>query len=89
MTLSAAMARYYLNLYNHGGPVLDEEGHEVRDLEAARAQAIAGIRSILAEELLHGRLDLGGRMEIVDESGRILATIPFREAVIVHPEEEP
>jgi hypothetical protein len=72
--------RFYLHLFNRLGSALDEEGVEVADLEAAEARAVDGIRSILADEAKVGRLDLDGRIEIADESGAIVRTVPFEDA---------
>ncbi len=53
----------------------------------AREIAVDGIRSVLAEEVRHGRLDTHGRMEIADERGQVLAVIRFSEAIALRLEE--
>jgi hypothetical protein len=75
------MARFYLHIRNGGGFSEDLEGLELPDLEAARLQAIDGIRSVLSEEARHGQIDLAGSIEIVDGDGNILLVVPFNEAV--------
>ena len=75
------MPRFHLNLFNDVGPVLDPEGMDFPDLPAARAEAIRNIRSILSEEVLKGRLDLHGRIEIADLSGTVCAIVRFKEAI--------
>ena len=75
------MPRYHLNLFNGDGAAPDEEGQDLIDLTAARAEAIRGIRSLLADELLRGSIALGGRIEIADGGGLVLQTIHFAEAV--------
>ena len=77
------MPRYHFNIDNGIGFVADEEGRELPDLETARAEGFRGIRSILAEDVLHGRIDLAGRLEVIDEAGVLLLTIPFADAVDV------
>ncbi len=77
------MPRYFLHLHNHLGFVCDEEGRELPDLAAARREAVLGIRSLLAEELRRGTIDLRGRLEVASEEGEILAVIRFSEAVDV------
>lgn len=79
------MARFYLHLRNGCGLSEDTEGQELPDLAAARQQAIDGIRSILGEEVRHGAIDFAGYVEIADADGNILLTVPFREAVDLHP----
>ncbi|TFI56592.1 hypothetical protein E2493_19505 [Sphingomonas parva] len=54
---------------------------DLPDLAAARKKAIEGVRSMLSDEIKTGRIDLAGRIEITDESGNLLAEIPFEEAV--------
>lgn len=75
------MTRYFLNLHNRIGFVPDEEGRDFADLAAATADAVDGIRSLLAEEVRKGELDLGGRLEIADVSGQIVCVVQFAEAV--------
>lgn len=75
------MARYYLHINNGGGYSEDIEGQELADLDAARAAAIEGVRSLLSEEARQGQLDLSGKIEIADADGNILLIVPFSEAV--------
>jgi hypothetical protein len=74
--------RFHLNLYNDVIS-LDEEGVDLPDLEAARDAAIVNIRDVMRDELVKGHITLGHRVEIVNERGRILATVFFRDAVTV------
>jgi hypothetical protein len=83
------MPRYFLNIRNSSGFAEDEEGQELADLQAARAEAIAGIRSVLAEEIKRGVLDLRGQVEITDEAAALLAVVPYREALELQMEVEP
>ena len=75
------MPRYYLHICNGSGFVEDEEGQELADDEAARAQAIASARDIMAAEMRTGELDLSSFIEIEDERRSLLFTITFAEAV--------
>jgi len=75
------MPRYHFNVDNGTGFVADEEGRELPDLAAARAEGVKGVRSILAEDVLNGRIDLLGRLDIVDGAGKVLLAIRFAEAV--------
>ena len=60
---------------------LDEEGVELRDLEAAKRAALSGARGLASEQVLKGYLDLRHRVEVRDETGASLATVTFRDAV--------
>lgn len=75
------MSLFHMHIHHCGMLARDEEGLELLDLEAARREAVAGARSIMADELMNGRVCLGCRIEIEDSNGRLLATVPFREAV--------
>jgi len=75
------MPRFFLNIHNGLGFARDDEGIDLPNLEAARDKAIEGVRSILSEEIKGGALDLLGRIEITDDSGNILAQVPFSDAV--------
>lgn len=74
------MPLYYLHLRNSTGLVRDEEGHDLRDLDAARRAAVASIRSIIADEALQGRIDLRGEVEIADGADAVLLRVAFAEA---------
>lgn len=75
------MPRFFLHLRNHAGHIDDYEGQELADLEAARVQAIEGIRSLVSEEARHGVIDLRGSIEIADPRGNIVGVVTFSEAV--------
>ncbi len=75
------MPRFFLHIRNSTGLTVDEEGHEFPDLAMAEAEAINGIRSVLAEDLRSGVLDLRGQVEISDEAGKLVRIVRFREAL--------
>ena len=74
------MNRFFLNVINRVGSARDEEGVALESLAEAVARAKEGICSIIADEAKAGKIDLDGRVEIVDEGGTILAVVPFPEA---------
>ena len=75
------MPRFHLHLHNAHVEASDEEGHDLVDLAAARAMAVSGIRDFLGHEVMSGKMDLRGQIDIVDEGGVILLTVRFEEAV--------
>jgi hypothetical protein len=78
------MPHFYFHVHNSIGFIEDEEGRDLPDRSIARDEAIKGIRSILSEDVLGGVLDLGGRIDVVEEgSGDPALTVPFGEAVDV------
>jgi len=75
------MPLYHFNLLDDSGPLPDEEGRELPSLEAARSEGIRGARSIIADEVLEGRVDLRARIDITDGAGNILVAIPFADTI--------
>jgi len=67
------MPRFFFNIRDGYDVDEDEEGIELPDLEAARAEAIATVEELRDELRDAGNIEL----EIVDETGRRLLTIPF------------
>ncbi len=78
------MPRYFLHIHNAHGKVEDEEGVDVSSLSAASEIAVTGIRDLLAAETKNGAINLNGRVDIANEAGKILVSIPFEKAVKVH-----
>jgi hypothetical protein len=76
------MPRYFLDIVD-GTRIVDEEGQELPDIAAARAVAVAGARSIMREEIWKGRLPLKERIEIRDDRQKLVATVRFRDAVLI------
>lgn len=76
------MPRFYFHLRNDL-VVDDEEGIEVPDLAAAREYALFNARSLAAENVYKGHLNLSHRIEIADETQRIVGIVTFRDAVKV------
>lgn len=77
------MTRYFFNIFNDAD-VIDEEGIELPSLAAARNEAIRGARSMMADHLKAGKpITLRHRIDIADASGKVLATIPFRELITI------
>lgn len=74
------MPRFFFHIRNSNGLTPDEEGRQLPDAAAAREEALRGIRSIVADEALDGRLDLRGALDVADESGEALFSIAFAEA---------
>jgi hypothetical protein len=74
------MPLFFFNVYNDD-VTLDEEGAELRDAHAARAHAIKAARSLAADTVSRGHIVGHHRIEIEDESHKIIDTVRFDEAV--------
>jgi len=77
------MPRFYLHVCNGSGFVEDEEGVELADVAAARAEAIKGLRDLMAGDLRSGTLNMASFVEIEDERHQLVTTVTFLEAVQV------
>jgi hypothetical protein len=76
------MPRFFFHLYNDM-VARDEEGKEFPSLRAAHENAIREARQLACASVLEGHLTLKHRIEIADESGQVLATVRFGDAVEV------
>ena len=80
---SGTVPRFYFHLHNDMD-VVDEEGVELPDLEAARSHAVRQARVTFAETARDaGHVVLHHRIDVEDEQGTVLATVKFGEAVKV------
>jgi hypothetical protein len=75
------MPRYFLHIHNAHGKAEDEEGIEASSLSEASEIAITGIRDLLAAEVRNGAINFAGRLDIANEAGKVLLSIPFADAV--------
>jgi len=74
------MARFFFHLRDCSGELIDEEGTELPSLAAAREKALEAARDILSHEMKAGRLNLSCRIDIADEQGRVVGSLPLRDA---------
>jgi hypothetical protein len=75
--------RYYMHYRNGLGRIEDEDGRELADDKAARREAIAGARDIMAADVRIGHLDMTAHIEVEDEAHKPLFTIGFADVVTV------
>lgn len=74
------MARFHFHIKNDiDAP--DEEGLEFANLAAAHLQAMDYARDLAAAAVRQGRLDLKHRIEIEDDTGKVLMTVTFADAI--------
>ena len=72
---------FFFHMRDEDWLVEDPEGSELPDLDAARAKAAAVACDYLAERLAAGEALNFQRVEIWDDGGRMLQTVPFPEAL--------
>ena len=75
------MPRFYFHICDGAGFVEDEEGREMRDADAARAEAVKGARGLMADDLQRGTLALSSFVEVEDENHHLLFTISFKDMI--------
>jgi hypothetical protein len=74
--------RFFFHIYDDA-VFIDEDGLDLADAEAARLTALAGARSLMCDQLKAGRLSLHHRIEVEDEKGDAVLSLPFAEAVAI------
>ena len=70
------MPRFFFNIRDGHDLDEDDEGVELPDVEAARAEAFATVEELRGELRDAGNIEL----EITDETGRRVLTVPFFRA---------
>jgi hypothetical protein len=79
------MPRYFMHLIDSVDETLDPEGVEL-PAEAVPGAALMAARDCIAGDVSTGRIDLHCRIDVHDESGKLVHSLPFAEAVqIVQP----
>lgn len=71
------MPLYYFNINHNGRVVPDEEGSDLPDLKAAVIEAQECAREMLADHVRARASTTGKRIEITDEHGTVLGSVPL------------
>jgi CelD/BcsL family acetyltransferase involved in cellulose biosynthesis len=79
------MALYYFHLRDGEDVLLDPEGCHLSDLAAVADKAMRTARSLMSADVLEGRLPLDMRIDVVDEAGAVIHSLPFADAVEILP----
>jgi hypothetical protein len=74
------MPRFFFHIHDEA-VFVDEEGIELADAQAARDAALAGARALMCDQVKVSRLSLHHRIDVVDEAGAQVLSLPFGEAV--------
>jgi hypothetical protein len=74
--------RYFIHVATAAETILDIEGAEFHDLQAAEVEAAQGARELIAEELRSGRpVPMEWRVQVAGEDGTVVTSIPFATLV--------
>ena len=75
------MPRYFFHLRDGDALLADNEGEELRDLEAVRGYAVESARELLSLAVLSGSAgSLNQQIEVLDEGGRTVLTMAVGHA---------
>lgn len=75
------MQKYFFTLNECGKVLIDEEGVSLSGIEEARERATVQARSIMRAEVEEGRLCMSCQIDVLDDSGALVLSLPFKEAV--------
>lgn len=75
------MQRFFLHVRIDGALCEDLDGQLFPSLEAARTEAVLAAREIMSDWIRCGTPLCDGRIEIVDDAGRLLLSLSFAEAI--------
>lgn len=79
---SAELPQYYFHLFNDE-VLRDDTGQDLPDVSSARDAALQGISELIAEHLAAGKtVDLGHRIDVEDEAGRVATRVVFKDLFV-------
>lgn len=82
------MPRYYFDLYNDVDAI-DNEGRELPDLKAVRADVLQEVRAMIKSSIDEtGRIDLRHHIDVRDEGDAVVYVMHFEDAVTVQRAEQ-
>jgi hypothetical protein len=70
------MPHYFFHVRNGNLSSLDDEGGDFDDFAAAEREAVLSVRDLMIEALKNGEPVIGWRVEIADEDGKVLNSVP-------------
>ena len=80
------MARYFLHLRDGTEQILDPEGLEFPSVDAVRKATLIAARDLMTGDIRTGVIDFRFRIDVEDEAGEIIYTLPFKHAINIIPE---
>ena len=80
------MPRYFMHLRDGTEQILDPEGLEFPNIETMRKAVLVSARDLMTGDIREGVMDLRFRIDVEDEDGEIIYTLPFKHAVNIIPE---
>ena len=84
----AQVARYFLQLRDGTGDVIDPDGIEYADIDVLKKKVLAAVRELISEDVRSGVIDLRFRIDAEDRDGLIVYTLDFADAVNIIPDDK-
>ena len=75
--------RFHFNLHDTERLIPDDEGSELADLEAARAEARATARELAIEDMRNGIPPRAWRIQISDPTGTVIESVKLEVAMTI------
>lgn len=80
------MGRYFLHLRDGTDEILDPEGVEYPDMDRVRKAVLDGARGVMGNDIMSdGLMDLRYRIDAENETGSVVYSLTFKDAVNVIP----
>ena len=80
------MARYFMHLRDGTEQILDPEGLEFPSVDAVRKATLIAARDLMTGDIRTGVIDFRFRIDVEDEAGEIIYTLPFKHAINIIPD---
>lgn len=71
------MPQYFFHLRDHRERLLDPQGRFVADPDEIPGVALSEVRGLISQDVLSGEIDLRQRLEVEDEHGTVVHSLPF------------
>lgn len=75
------MTRFYFHMRDGTDELLDPDGIRCQDMEGVRRSALEAALDVMGGDLRKGIVDLRYRIDVEDQSGEVVHTLPFGQAV--------
>ena len=77
------MVRYFMQLRDGTGHLLDPEGIEYADIDVLKKKVLIAVRELISADVKGGVIDLRFRIDAEDRNGVIVYTLDFADAVSI------
>lgn len=75
------MPIYYFHLRNGDDVLLDPEGQRLDAQSSVELAALLQARGLISQDALDGRIDLAYHLDVEDEAGLVVHSLPFSDAI--------